>query len=51
MTALNAQADYALHEPQASTGGGRQYDPEILDIANYVHNSKIDSDLAASAPA
>lgn len=24
------------------------YDPEIADIANYVHNQPIDSDLAVS---
>ncbi|KAK4145689.1 MmgE/PrpD family-domain-containing protein [Dichotomopilus funicola] len=30
--------------PSPSTGKG--YDPEILDIASYVHNQKIDSDLA-----
>ncbi|KAL8998805.1 MAG: hypothetical protein Q9169_002255 [Polycauliona sp. 2 TL-2023] len=29
-----------------SVGGGREYDPEIKDIASYVHNHKIDSDLA-----
>ena len=51
MTTVKAQADYALHKPEASIGGGRKYDPEILDIASYVHNSKINSDLAASAPA
>lgn len=26
----------------------RGYDPEITDIANYVHNKPIDSDLAVS---
>ena len=51
MAALKAEADYALHKPQASVGGGRAYDPEIKDMADYVHNYKIDSDLAASAPA
>ena len=50
MTGIKAQADYALHKPEASVGGGREYDPEIKDIAGYVHNYKIDSDLAASAP-
>ena len=30
--------------PQSATSAN--YDPEILDIANYVHNYKIDSDLA-----
>jgi 2-methylcitrate dehydratase len=28
--------------------GVRQYDPEINDMASYVHNYKIDSDLAVS---
>lgn len=50
MAALSAEADYALHKPEASVGGGRAYDPEIKDMADYVHNYKIKSDLAASAP-
>lgn len=29
--------------------GGRQFDPEIKDMASYIHNYKIDSDLAVSA--
>lgn len=29
-----------------SVRGAREYDPEIKDMANYVHNFKIDSDLA-----
>ncbi|KAL8790405.1 MAG: hypothetical protein Q9195_006361 [Heterodermia aff. obscurata] len=40
MTALNAQADYALHKPGASVGGGRQYDSEILDIASYFETAR-----------
>lgn len=24
----------------------REYDPEIRDIASYIHNTKIDSELA-----
>jgi 2-methylcitrate dehydratase len=28
----------------------REYDPEIKDIASYVHNTAINSDLAVSAP-
>lgn len=32
--------------PMPSEGVG--YDPEIKDIANYIHNYKIDSDLAVS---
>src|SRR6187402_1171521 len=29
----------------------REYDPEIKDIASYVHNTPINSDLAVSFPA
>lgn len=32
--------------PKPSEGVG--YDPEIKDIANYIHNYKVDSDLAVS---
>lgn len=28
----------------------REYDPEIKDIASYVQNYKVDSDLAVSIP-
>lgn len=28
--------------------GDREYDPEITDIASYVHNTPIDSELAVS---
>lgn len=28
------------------TGGSREFDPEIKDMASYIHNYKIDSDLA-----
>jgi 2-methylcitrate dehydratase len=28
----------------------REYDPEIKDIASYVHNTPINSDLAVSFP-
>jgi 2-methylcitrate dehydratase len=34
----------ATPSPAASKG----YDPEIKDIADYVHNKAIDSDLAVS---
>lgn len=34
--------------PKPSEGVG--YDPEIKDIANYIHNYKIDSNLAVSPP-
>lgn len=30
----------------AMTGGSREFDPEIKDMASYIHNYKIDSDLA-----
>lgn len=30
--------------------GQREYDPEIKDIADYVANKPIDSDLAVSLP-
>lgn len=33
-----------------SPAAGKGYDPEIKDIADYVHNYKIDSPLAVSAP-
>lgn len=33
--------------PKPSEGVG--YDPEIKDIANYIHNYKVDSDLAVSS--
>lgn len=42
MTSLNASTGLA----GAAVGGGREYDPEIKDMASYVHNYKIDSDLA-----
>ena len=32
----------------AALGGKREYDPEIKDIASYVHNHEIDSELAVS---
>lgn len=31
-----------------SPSAGKGYDPEILDIASYVHNKKVDSELAVS---
>ncbi len=37
-------ASVATPSPSAHTG----YDPEIKDIANYVHNQAVDSDLAVS---
>jgi len=44
MPTLNAATGVA----GAAVGGGREYDPEIKDTASYVHNYKIDSDLAVS---
>ena len=39
MAALNSAAG-------PTTAGPRDYDPEIKDMASYIHNYKIDSDLA-----
>lgn len=50
MAARRAHDDYALHQPTASVSGGRNYDPEISDMASYVHNYKIGSDLAVIPP-
>ncbi|KAL2180893.1 MmgE/PrpD family-domain-containing protein [Thermothelomyces heterothallicus CBS 202.75] len=41
MTSLQSAS---VSTPSPSSGKG--YDPEILDIASYVHNQKIDSELA-----
>ncbi len=38
----------ALNYSQAPPAGPREYDPEIKDMANYIHSYKIDSDLAVS---
>jgi 2-methylcitrate dehydratase len=35
-----------LRSNAPATGGVREFDPEIKDMASYVHNYKIDSDLA-----
>ena len=40
MSVLNSDAPAAI--------GGRRFDPEIKDMASYIHNYKIDSDLAVS---
>ena len=37
---------YMRSNDSGSVGGARDYDPEIKDIASYVHNYKVDSDLA-----
>lgn len=34
----------------AMPSGSRQFDPEIKDMANYIHHYKIDSDLAVCLP-
>lgn len=34
----------------AVPAGKKEFDPEIVDIASYVHNAKIDSALAVSIP-
>lgn len=37
----------AMHAAAApSAAGSREYDPEIKDMADYVHKYKVDSDLA-----
>ena len=44
MAAMNASALTA--SPTANIGTLRELDAEIKDMASYVHNYKIDSDLA-----
>ncbi len=39
----------ALQSAHTPAPSNQAYDPEIQDIANYVHNKPIDSDLAVSA--
>ena len=34
----------------ATTSGSREFDPEIKDMASYIHNYKVDSDLAVCFP-
>jgi len=36
----------SLNSNAPPVAGNREYDPEITDIANYIHNYKIDSPLA-----
>ncbi|KAK2747138.1 ATP-binding cassette transporter CGR1 [Myotisia sp. PD_48] len=36
----------ALRSSAPPPSGPREYDPEIVDMASYIHNKKIDSDLA-----
>lgn len=39
-----------LRADVAKVSGSRDFDPEIKDMASYIHNYKIDSDLAVSSP-
>lgn len=43
-TTMPTRADNATAVP----GGKNEFDPEVVDVASYVHNHKIDSDLAVS---
>lgn len=36
----------ALKSNAPAMAGVREFDPEIKDMASYIHNYKIDSDLA-----
>ena len=38
-----------LQSPVIPSPDTKQYDPEIRDMAGYIHNYKIDSDLAVSS--
>lgn len=38
----------ALNYSAPPPTGPREYDPEIKDMASYIHNYKIDSELAVS---
>jgi 2-methylcitrate dehydratase len=38
----------ARQSPAPAAATPRDYDPEIKDIASYVHNYRIDSNLAVS---
>jgi 2-methylcitrate dehydratase len=37
-----------MHSAAPPPAGPREYDPEINDMAGYIHNYKVDSDLAVS---
>lgn len=37
------------HSDLGRPGKAPEFDPEIKDMADYIHNYKIDSDLAVSA--
>jgi 2-methylcitrate dehydratase len=47
-TAFSTMSKLQSGAPPAPTT--REYDPEIVDIASYVHNTPIESDLAVSGP-
>lgn len=32
----------------AAPAGPKEFDPELVDMASYIHNYKIDSELAVS---
>lgn len=38
----------SLKSAAATPAGPREFDPEITDMASYIHNYKIDSELAVS---
>lgn len=38
----------ALQSAAVPPAEGRTYDPEIKDIADYIHNKPVDSELAVS---
>ena len=51
-SSLSMVAPFSTMQPLRSSdpapGAPREYDSEIKDMASYVHNYKIDSDLAVS---
>ena len=54
-TAVKTTAFSTMSNMQSAAGpvetvNPREYDPEIKDIASFVHNTPIDSDLAVSCP-
>lgn len=54
-TAVKTTAFSTMSKMQSAAGpvetvNPREYDPEIKDIASFVHNTPIDSDLAVSCP-
>ena len=47
---FSTMASLQSNAPAAAPVDLKSYDPEIVDIADYVHNKPIDSDLAVSIP-